>query len=78
MSARRTFWHLEGKRRVPTDYEIKSSRLLYYPERGLAVKTPVGAWIERYQAGSPLDLRLARAVSGSAPDDVFHVRRART
>lgn len=56
MSGRRTYWHLEGKRRVPSPYELKSSQLLYYPERGLEVKTPGAAWFERYQRGTPLDL----------------------
>lgn len=56
MSAQRTYWHLEGRRRVPSAYELKSSRLLYYPERGLEVQTPGAAWIERYQRGTPLDL----------------------
>lgn len=56
MSAQRTYWHLEGKRRVPTAYELKSSKLLYYPALGLEVKTPGAAWLERYQRGTPLDL----------------------
>jgi toluene monooxygenase system protein E len=56
MSAPRTYWHLEGKRRVPSPYELKSAKLLYYPERGWEVKTPGVAWFERYQRGTPLDL----------------------
>jgi toluene monooxygenase system protein E len=56
MSAQRTFWHLEANRRVPSAYELKSSKLLYYPGRGFEVATPVGAWFERYQTGSPLSL----------------------
>jgi len=56
MSAARTYWHLEGKRRVPSPYELKSSKLLYYPERGFEVKTPGAAWFERHQRGTPLDL----------------------
>lgn len=52
MSTQRTFWHLEGKRRVPTAYELKSSKLLYYPGRGLEVTTPAGEWLTRHQRGS--------------------------
>lgn len=56
MSTQRTFWHLEGKRRVPSAYELKSSKLLYYPGRGFEVSTPVSEWFARYQTGSPLAL----------------------
>jgi toluene monooxygenase system protein E len=52
MTAQRTYWHLERLRRVPSDYEIASSRLLYYPGRGFSVRTPVASWYERYQSGS--------------------------
>lgn len=54
MKARRTYWHLEAEKRVPSAYGVGSSRLLYYPERGFAVETPVAEWYRRYQAGSPL------------------------
>jgi toluene monooxygenase system protein E len=53
----RTYWHLEAARRKPSDYEIGTSKLLYYTERGPEVRTPVTAWHERYQAGSPLRAR---------------------
>jgi toluene monooxygenase system protein E len=56
MSAQRTFWHLEANRRVPSAYELKSSKLLYYPGRGFEVATPVGDWFLRHQVGSPLSL----------------------
>lgn len=36
------------------EYEVTSSRLLYYPGRGFEVETPVAAWYARHQAGSPL------------------------
>jgi toluene monooxygenase system protein E len=52
----RTYWHLEGLGRVPSDYDIATSRLLYYPEHGFAVDTPVSAWYARHQAGSPFRL----------------------
>jgi toluene monooxygenase system protein E len=54
---RRTYWHLEGRQKKPTAYEIASSRLLYYPERGFEVAVPLADWYARYQAGSPLRLR---------------------
>jgi toluene monooxygenase system protein E len=54
MSARRTYWHLEGLGRRPSDYDIATSRLLYHPQRGFEVSTPAGAWYARYQQGSPL------------------------
>ncbi len=38
--ARRTYLCLEGSRRKPTDYEITSTALLYYPERGFEVTSP--------------------------------------
>jgi toluene monooxygenase system protein E len=56
MTARRTYWHLEGLGRVPSDYDIATSRLLYYPALGFAVDTPVSAWYARYQAGSSFQL----------------------
>lgn len=52
----RTYWHLEAERRVPTAYDIGTSRLLYYPSRGFEVKTPVAEWYRRYQSGSSLAL----------------------
>lgn len=56
MSKRRTYWHLEAQKRVPSAYEIGTSRLLYYPEHGFEVETPVTAWFRRYQSGGALKL----------------------
>jgi toluene monooxygenase system protein E len=53
MSPRRTWWHLEGSGRVPTEYDIATSRLLYYPGRGFEVELPLSGWYERHQTGSP-------------------------
>ncbi len=53
MSARRTYWHLEASERVPTEYEIATSRILYYAGRGFEVDLPLSGWYERYQQGSP-------------------------
>ncbi|HVV84906.1 MAG TPA: hypothetical protein VHE35_17700 [Kofleriaceae bacterium] len=54
MTVRRTWWHLEGLGRAPTEYERVSTKLLYYPGRGFEVDTPVAAWYRRHQQGSPL------------------------
>ncbi len=56
-SGQRTYWHLSGLGRMPSDYDIGTSRLLYYPERGFEVATPVAAFYARYQEGSRLRLR---------------------
>jgi toluene monooxygenase system protein E len=50
----RTYSHLEGERRVPTEYEIVTTNLLYYPSRGFEVEVPVRAWYDRYQRGGGL------------------------
>jgi hypothetical protein len=50
----RTYWHLEGRHRMPNDYEIASSRLHWWPQLGFSVATPVAAWQERHALGSPL------------------------
>jgi toluene monooxygenase system protein E len=55
----RTYWHLEPLRRVPSEYDIASSRLLYYPGRGFAIDSPVAEWYARYQQGSALKLAQA-------------------
>jgi toluene monooxygenase system protein E len=39
---------------MPGDYDIGTSRLLYYPQRGFEVKTPIAAWHERHGQHSPL------------------------
>lgn len=55
MNGQRTYWHLESARRVPTEYEITSSKLLYYDAaRGFEVTTPVQDWYRKYQLESPL------------------------
>lgn len=51
---RRTYWHLEQLRRKPSDYEITTSELLYYPSRGFALKLPLERWYQVYQRGSAL------------------------
>jgi toluene monooxygenase system protein E len=57
MSARpRTYSHLTARRRRPTEYEIATSRLHYYVDRGFEVNVPVAAWYERHQRGSLLQV----------------------
>ncbi|HKA15629.1 MAG TPA: hypothetical protein VKH41_11475 [Myxococcota bacterium] len=53
MSPRRTYWHLEGSERVPTEYDIATSRILYYAGRGFEVDLPLSDWYRTYQADSP-------------------------
>ena len=52
----KTYSHLAGARRLPTDYEIGSTRLLWYVERGFEVQTPLAEWYRRHQRESPLRL----------------------
>ncbi|HXU02655.1 MAG TPA: hypothetical protein VN903_16940 [Polyangia bacterium] len=52
--ARKTYWHLAGARRVPTDYEVATSKLHYYVGRGFEVEVPLADWYRRYQAQSAL------------------------
>jgi toluene monooxygenase system protein E len=55
MSKQRTYWHLEAARRVPTEYEITSSKLLYYDAaRGFEVTTPIQDWYRKHALASPL------------------------
>jgi toluene monooxygenase system protein E len=49
---RRTYLPLEGQRRKPTDYEVTTSALLYYPARGFEVETPVWQHYLAHQRGS--------------------------
>ena len=47
VTAQRTYWHLTGLGRRPSDYDITSTRLLYYPERGgFDVRFPLASWYE--------------------------------
>lgn len=45
MSARRTYWHLEHQRRVPSEYDIATAKLLYrVPGGSFEVPTAAGEW----------------------------------
>jgi toluene monooxygenase system protein E len=50
----KTYSHLAGQKRVPSEYEVVTSQLLYYTKRGFEVTVPVTSWYERYQRGCPL------------------------
>lgn len=54
LTGQKTYWHLLGQRRMPTQYELVTSKLLYYRDRGFEVETPVAGWYRRCQDGSPL------------------------
>ncbi|HKY36191.1 MAG TPA: hypothetical protein VJN18_09645 [Polyangiaceae bacterium] len=51
---RRTYLCLEGQRRKPSDYEITTTALLYYPSRGFEVETPVWQHYLDYQRNGQL------------------------
>jgi toluene monooxygenase system protein E len=52
---RKTYWHLGADRRLPSDYEIATSRLLTHVARGgFAVALPASGFYARHQAGSLL------------------------
>src|ERR1700694_4120693 len=50
----RTYWHLLDQRRVPTEYEVVSTQLHYYTQRGFEVSVAWENWCEQYQRQSPL------------------------
>jgi toluene monooxygenase system protein E len=56
MNGRRTYWHLESLNRKPAEYEIVSTHLLYHPDRGFEVQTPVTEWYRKHVKESPLVL----------------------
>ena len=50
----RTYSHLAGRQRVPSEYDITTTGLLYYVRRGFELDVPVGPWYERHQTRAPL------------------------
>jgi len=50
----KTYSHLVPARRAPTEYEIATSGLLWYPGRGFEVDVPLADWYRRHQAGGRL------------------------
>lgn len=53
----RTWWNLQGLDRKPDDYDVATTGLLYYPERGFEVRTPLDGWYREHQAGAGLACR---------------------
>jgi toluene monooxygenase system protein E len=45
----RTYSHLAHRRKVPSEYDIVTTGLLYYVERGFEIDVPVGPFYKRYQ-----------------------------
>src|SRR6202051_3359668 len=59
MPQQKTYWHLLQQRRMPTEYEIVTSKLLCYTGEGFTGKrfeldVPLKDWYRRYQEESPL------------------------
>jgi len=59
MSHQKTYWHLLQQERMPTEYEIVTSKLLCYTGEGFTGKrfeldVPLKDWYRRYQEESPL------------------------
>jgi hypothetical protein len=55
-STLKTYSHLASAKRIPSDYELVTSGLLYYPGRGFEVSVPLGGFYAEHQAGSRLRL----------------------
>jgi len=59
MPQQKTYWHLLQQKRMPTEYEIVTSKLLCYTGEGFTGKrfeldVPLKDWYQRYQEESPL------------------------
>jgi toluene monooxygenase system protein E len=59
MAQQKTYWHLLQQKRMPTEYEIVTSKLLCYTGEGFTGKrfeldVPLLDWYKRFQQGSPL------------------------
>jgi toluene monooxygenase system protein E len=59
MAQQKTYWHLLQQQRLPTEYEIVTSKLLCYTGEGFTGKrfeldVPLKDWYRQYQEGSPL------------------------
>ncbi len=59
MGQQKTYWHLLQQRRMPTEYEIVTSKLLCYTGEGFTGKrfeldVPLLDWYKRFQQDSPL------------------------
>ncbi len=51
----KTYSHLARYHKIPSDYDVATSDLLYYVRRGgFEVEVPLAEWYRRHQQGSPL------------------------
>ena len=49
----KVYSHLADAKRIPPEYELTSSKMLYYPAKGgFEVHTPISDWYEQYQKNS--------------------------
>jgi toluene monooxygenase system protein E len=49
----KTYSHLADKKHIPSEYELTSSKMLYYFDKGgFEVNTPITAWYAQYQTNS--------------------------
>jgi toluene monooxygenase system protein E len=53
----RTYSHLAHRRKVPSEYDIVSSRLLHHVERGFEIDVPLAPFYQRYQRDGGLQCR---------------------
>jgi toluene monooxygenase system protein E len=58
MTQQKTYWHLLSQKRMPSEYEIVTSKLLCYTGEGFTGKrfeldVPLQPWYRQYQQGSP-------------------------
>ena len=58
MAQQKTYWHLLSQKRMPSEYEIVTSKLLCYTGEGFTGKlfeldVPLQQWYREYQQGSP-------------------------
>jgi toluene monooxygenase system protein E len=53
----KTYAHLAGAQRIPDEYTLATSQLLYYRARGFEVATPLGAFFAQQQKASRLQAR---------------------
>lgn len=53
----KTYTHLTPGGRLPSEYDIVSSQLLYYKNPGFSVDVPQKGWYEKYQKGALLQCR---------------------
>ena len=59
MAQQKTYWHLLQQKRMPSEYEIVTSKLLFYTGEGFTGKrfeldVPLQDWYNRFQQESPL------------------------